>query len=354
MAASRTPPNIFDVARLAGVSKSTVSRVLNGSDRVSEASRQAVLRAMEELGFRPNSAARRLAGSADRRVGLLLPFFGSMFSSFYVYEIIRGVGQVVSERDTELLLHFQHEDRNGEDLRRRLTANGALGGWIIADEMVDDGLLQEVREAGIPFVLLNRESSDPCHSWATVDNRGGAAAAVEHLTSLGHRRIATLTGPLHQPPARERLEGFRSAMMERGLQTPQRWIARCDFQRQLAAEEAARMLKEEERPTAIFAASDLMAAGVYEAAAALGLRIPDDLSVIGFDDDFIAAQLVPPLTTIRQPLQDAARAATCWLLDHLEERNGQPLRARLPARLVHRGSCAPAAPRSHGERNAAR
>jgi DNA-binding LacI/PurR family transcriptional regulator len=341
MAASRTPPNIFDVARLAGVSKSTVSRVLNGSDRVSEASRQAVLRAMEELGFRPNSAARRLAGSADRRIGLLLPFFGSMFSSFYVYEIIRGVGQVVSERDTELLLHFQHEDRNGDDLRRRLTANGALGGWVIADEMVDDALLEEVREAGIPFVLLNRESSVPWSSWATVDNRGAAVAAVEHLVSLGHTRIATLTGPLHQPPARERLEGFREAMAARGLQVPDSWVARCDFQRQLAAEETVRMLRESPRPTAIFAASDLMAAGAYEAASSLGLRIPEDLSVVGFDDDCIAAQLLPRLTTVRQPLQDAARAATSWLLDHLEDRNGQPLRVRLPAFLVERESCAP-------------
>ncbi len=341
MAASRTPPNIFDVARRAGVSKSTVSRVLNGSDRVSEATRAAVQRAMEELGFRPNSAARRLAGSADRRIGLLLPFFGSMFSSFYVYEIIRGVGQVVSERDTELLLHFQHEDRNGEDLRRRLTANGALGGWVIADESVDDLLLQEVSDAGIPFVLLNRESAAPRCAWAAVDNSGGAGAAAEYLVSLGHTRLATLTGPLRQQPARERLEGFLEAAERCGVPVPGSCIAECDFQQRLAAGKAAELLSSPQPPTAIFAASDLMAAGVYEAASSLGLRIPDDVSVVGFDDDSIASQLVPRLTTVRQPLAEAARAATSWLLDHLEQRNGQPLRVRLPAALVVRESCAP-------------
>lgn len=337
----RTIANIFDVAKLAGVSKSTVSRVLNGSDRVSDATRAAVSRAMEELGFRPNTAARRLAGSADRRIGLLLPFFGSMFSSFYVYEVIRGVGEVVSERDAELLLHFQHEGANGDSVQQRLTTNGALGGWVIADEHIPDSVLRKVAASGIPSVLLNRSCELSGMSWAAIDNRSGAYAAAEHLIGLGHTRIATLTGSLQQAPGRERLDGFLDAMRFYGLNVPEEFVTQCDFQQQMAADAAARMLRLPEPPTAIFAASDLMAAGVYEASGAMGTAIPGDLSVVGFDDDFLAGQLAPRLTTVRQPLSDAARAAAGWLLDHLEQRNGHQLELRLPASIVSRESCAP-------------
>lgn len=332
--------NIYDVAGRAGVSKSTVSRVINRSSRVKDETRERVEAAMRDLGYQPNSAARRLAGSADRRIGLVLPFFTEMFSSFYIHEILRGVGEVVSARDSELLLHIQSPESAGHSLDRRLRARAFLGGWVIADEKVPLSLLVQAGSQGVPFVVVNRTVDIPFVNCVSVDNRNGAKEATAHLIRLGHRRIATIAGALEVQSGADRLTGFLDAMREAGLRTPEEYIADCSFTPESAAAATARMLALPEPPTAVFAASDLMASGVYEAAFAAGVRVPADLSVIGFDDDYLARQMPPGLTTMRQPIRQMAAEAASWLLDRIDHRNGDALRTVLPATLVERESCA--------------
>jgi len=331
--------NIYDVAEKAGVSKSTVSRVLNRSKSVSEVARMRVEEAVRELGYSPNAAARRLAGSVDKRIGLILPFFSEMFSSFYVHEILRGVGEIISERDAELLLHIDNSAHGEDRIQRRLRQNGARGGWLLADEAIPVEVLEHLLSHGIPFVLLNRAVNLPRANYVTVDNRSGARRATEYLIGLGHRRIATITGSLELQPGRERLNGFEDAIRAVGLDMPESYVAQCNFTQNMAALAASQMLALPNPPTAVFAASDLMAAGIYDAASAAGVRIPEDLSVVGFDDDSLAIRLSPKLTTVHQPLNEMARLAAKWLLDCLEDNAADYLRQALSAELVVRESC---------------
>lgn len=333
--------NIYDVASRAGVSKSTVSRVLNSSSQVKDSTRLRVQEAMEELGYNPNATARRLAGSTDRRIGLVLPFFTEMFSSFYVHEVLRGVGEVASERDAELLVHIQHNGNGSNGVERKLNGNGFHGGWIVADESIPIQALESLQQEGVPVVLLNREAASLRVPAAVVDNRLGAYRAAEYLLGLGHRRIATVTGDLDQQPGRDRLAGFEDALAAHQVRLPEDHVIRCNFDREAAAAGAAKLLRSGLPPTAIFAASDLMAAGVYEAAAAAGFRVPDDLSVVGFDDDTMAAQMSPKLTTIRQPLREIARSASEWLLTRLDAGDMSSFHVVLAPELVIRGSCCP-------------
>lgn len=333
-------PNIYDVARQAGVSKSTVSRVLTSNGRVSASTRLRVEQAMAALGYSPNTSARRLAGSGDKRIGLLLPYFGDMFSSFYVHEILRGVGEVASSRDAEMLVHVQHSASVPRDVERKLRQNGLVGGWLIADDSVPGATLGHLRRSGVPYVLLNRATlSEGDMNTAGVDNRLGARLAVKYLMSLGHRRIATLTGALSQEPGRERLAGYRETMEQAGLAVPREYVAEANFSRSLARDAVARMLRFDYPPTAIFAASDQMAAGAQEAALESGLRLPVDLSIIGFDDEFLACQLAPRLTTIRQPIRDVCALAAAWLLENMDRPGAPPVRIVLKPELVVRDSC---------------
>lgn len=333
--------NIYDVAASAGVSKSTVSRVLNGSGRVSPHAMQQVMQAIDALGYRPNPDARRLAGSVDRRIGLVLPFFQSMFSSFFVHEVLRGAGEIASERDADLLLHIQGDAESQSRLERRLRRSNKLGGWLIADDRVPDEVLSHLVRDGTPFIVLNRDMGPLGMASASVDNAAGARLAVEHLIALGHRRIATITGDLEREPGARRLDGYLAALESAGIALNETLVASANFQRDLAAEAAGRFLAMNDRPTAVFAASDLMAAGVYDAAAASGVAIPEELSVIGFDDDVMARQLHPTLTTVRQPLAEMARAASAWLLNTLEGGEGALCREVLLPELVGRCSCSP-------------
>lgn len=326
---------------LAGVSKSTVSRVLNNADSVRASTRRQVEEAMLRLGYRPNVSARRLAGSTDRRIGLILPFFTEMFSSFYVHEVLLGVGEIVSERDAELLLHIEHRSPDKDALEKKLFGNGQLGGWLIADESISHELLKQLQAKGTPFVLLNRSVGLRGASAAVVDNGVGASLAAEHLMDMGHRRIAILAGDLALQPAADRASGFASALGSRGLTVEDDLCVQCNFNREMAYDAARRMLTGKARPTAIFAASDLMASGVYEAAAAEDVSIPEELSVVGFDDDVLAGQLVPKLTTVRQPLREMAQTAAAWLLDYIEGKTREIARISLAPRLIERESTAP-------------
>jgi LacI family transcriptional regulator len=340
-----------DVARVAGVSVATVSYVLNGGPRsVSDDKRRRVLRAVSDLGYRPNAIARSLRARRTRILGLVLPNSANPYFAALVYAIeeaatARGYQVIVAnaaERPEREAAHIE--------ALLRLQIDGLI--WIPAD-LPRAGRLTPVPT--IPTVQVDRthESSPPGAGGVPfdvveADNAGGGRLATEHLLALGHRRLACLAGPANHRHTEARLEGFRAALA-RALEGPLEWaplVAYGDFAYASGAAIAAGWcaLPGPERPTGIVCGNDAMAIGALSAIAAAGLHVPGDISVTGYDDLPQAAFTVPPLTTVAQPLAAVATAAVERLLARVEHPTGAPPAEHtvLPVRLVVRRSTGPA------------
>ena len=325
---------IRDVARVAGVSVATVSRVLNDNVRVSAETRARVKDTAIRLDYSPNEAARSLITSRTHALGVLLPdLYGEFFS-----EVLRGIDLRARRDGLHLLVSSSHAD--GDDLVGALRAmRGRIEGLIVMAPDVDTSVLVKAAGPGFPLVLL-----DPgvraigCDS-ISIDNVGGAVAGVTHLLDLGHRRIAVISGPLQNADARQRLEGWRKALAGRGLTPDPAFVTAGDFTEPSGYAAVARLLALRPRPTAIFVANDYMAIGAISALVQAGLRVPEDMAIVGFDDIAMARYLNPPLTTVHVDLLDLGARAVQRLVDG---KNGATSKRRhqvTPATLVIRRSC---------------
>ncbi|PIQ84032.1 MAG: hypothetical protein COV75_04510 [Candidatus Omnitrophica bacterium CG11_big_fil_rev_8_21_14_0_20_63_9] len=323
--------NIEEVARAAGVSTTTVSRVINDVSTVSEANRQRVLDAIRRLKYRPNPSARRLASGKSNTVGIVLPRFADMFHSFYVSELIKGVGSAVERLKLNLLLHVT-DGRSFVDV-------STVDGILFADIDGNEDQLDFVMNQDLPCVVLNHFINELPVSCISVDNRAAAEQVVDYLAKLGHRDIATITGHLRTPVGIERLDGYLKAMKARGLEVKPHFVQRGDYSGPSAREPAKRLLTHPDRPTAIFAASDEMAVTTIETALELGLRVPEELSVVGFDDSPIAAFARVPLTTVWQPLSQVGEMAVDVLSKFIAGKQRQPVKTLLGTKLIERQSC---------------
>ena len=325
---------IRDVARAAGVSVATVSRALNNQTRVRTETRARVSQAATELDYTPNEAARSLITSRTHAFGVLLPdLYGEFFS-----EVLRGVDLRARRDGYHLLVSSSHA--NGEDLVGALRAmRGRIEGLIVMAPDVDTAALVQAAGAGIPLVLLDPHvKAIGCDS-ISIDNEAGAAAAVDHLLRLGHQRIATITGPEQNADARQRLAGYRKALGARGIEADPAFISTGDFTEPSGYAAVAPLLALRPRPSAIFAANDYMAIGAMSALTQAGLRIPEDMAIVGFDDIAMARYLNPPLTSVNVDLLDLGARAVQRLVD---TKNGVASRRRsevTPATLVVRQSC---------------
>jgi DNA-binding LacI/PurR family transcriptional regulator len=324
-------PSIGDVAKAAAVSTTTVSRVLNHVSTVNEASRRRVMEAMRTLRYRPNPSAQRLASGGNNTVGLIIPRFSDMFRSFYVSELMKGVGTATTQKHLDLLLHVTQE--------RALLDIIPVEGLLFADIDGNEEQLDAVLNQGLPCVVMNHYIEELPVSCVAVNNRGAAEEAVKYLIRLGHRDIATITGHLRTPVGIERLDGYLRAMKNKRLDVKPHFIEHGDYSGASAKEPAKRLLTHKDRPTAIFAASDEMAVTTIEAAIELGLRVPEDVSVIGFDDSPIAAFAKVPLTTIWQPLTKVGELSVELLHDLMRGTVHRPVKKLLETRLVERQSC---------------
>jgi LacI family transcriptional regulator len=304
--AQMTPPTISDVAELAGVSIKTVSRVLNGEPHVRPVLRQKVLSAVEALAYTPNQAARRLAGNRSFLIALL---YNNPTPS-YVAGIQSGAARHCRGLGYHLIVEpLEREQGNDPVPVSNMLKTLAPDGVILIPPLSDDpALLEQIEAFGTPIVRIAGSGAGAGVTLVTAERDAGRLA-VGHLIARGHRRIAMVAPPLSHKAANERLLGYQDALAAAGIEYNNELVIRGRFDVESGQEAAAHLLALNRKPTAIFAANDEMALGVMRAARERGLAIPDDLSVVGFDDTPSSRSAWPPLTTMRQPLEELGAAA---------------------------------------------
>jgi LacI family transcriptional regulator len=323
------------IAELTGVSRSTVSRVVNDDPHVSAATRARVLEAVATEGYRPNLSARGLASGRTNVIAAVIPGgVGNMLADPYFPSLLQGVATAADAHDYLVMLSiagvgFRH---NIAEIARQ----GVVAGIIFSAGQIDDPLLEPLVAAKTPMVSVGRSDDDRV-SYVDVDNRGSARQATNHLLRLGHERVATIAGPSYALAARDRLAGYTAAIESFGARIDESLIYEGDFS-EASGRLGMRSLLEH-RPDAVFAASDRIAAGALSEISAAGLRVPEDIAVVGFDDIERAAHMVPPLTTIRQSPEKMGETALTLLLDLISDPTSAPRRTILPTELVVRASC---------------
>jgi LacI family transcriptional regulator len=328
-----SPTNsIEDVARLAGVSIATVSRVINNSPSVKGKNRTRVLSAIKELRYQPSVSAQRLATGRSNVVALVIPRYEGMFYSFYVLELIRGVGTLCEAMKLDLLLHLT-------DTGVSLNLKGS-GGIVFADVIGNRNLLEDAVRENIPCLVINNCVEDLSVNCIAVDNLGGAQTAVDYLVSLGHKKIAHISGDLITQAAALRLEGYKLSLKKNNIPLRQDYILKTDYSRGQARQAAEQLLWLSDPPTAVFVASDSMALEVMAVARELGKEIPGDLSIVGFDDNPSGLYGPVALTTVRQPLIKMAQESVKRLKELMDAKGKLKVeKTILPTELVVRESC---------------
>jgi LacI family transcriptional regulator len=331
---------IFDVARLAGVSHATVSRVVNGRQNVREETRQRVEDAMRELGYVAHVSARALASGRTQVIGLLAQEVDNAFFT----SVIGGVDQQASAQGYDFMLCTTHARREKEAEYVARLSRGMVDGLLIVLPRGLPDYVEQLRADDFPFVLIDYDDDAPGCGVVNASNHRGTRDAVRHLVGLGHRRIGFITGRDNVGATHSRLAGYRDEMAAAGLLVRPGDVLEGDFMETRGHAAGLEMLSRPDRPTAIFASSDMAAFGVMRAADDLGLEVPRDVSVVGFDDIPEAARVNPALTTVRQPLRDMGRVAVDQLLGRLDEPGQPPARVVLDTELIIRGSTAPPPP----------
>ncbi|MFF9143931.1 LacI family DNA-binding transcriptional regulator [Streptomyces sp. NPDC014861] len=333
----RRPPTIHDVAREAGVSRGTVSRVLNGGHYVSSAAQQAVNAAIRKTGYVVNRHARSLITGRSDSVGFLLTEPQErFFEDPNINVLLRGCTQALAAHDIPLLLMLA----GNEDERRRITryiTAGHVDGVLLVSSHSGDPVAQELREAGVPLVVCGKPIGLGSKvSYVAADDWDGAREMVRYLLTLGRRRVGTVTGPLDTPGGIERLAGYKKVLTDAGLTVDERLIVSGDYSRASGESAAERLLDRAPDVDAVFVASDLMAQGVLAALHRSGRRVPEDVAVGGFDDSPAALSARPELTTMRQPWDRISSEMVRVLLAQIG--GDDPAAVILPTELVKRAS----------------
>lgn len=299
----------------AGVSPSTVSRYLNGSLGLPEKTKRRIDQAIRELDYHPNLVARTLQTGQSRILGLILPDLTNPFFA----AVAEAVCDQAYREGYFVLLCATANDREREISYANLLSAGQLDGLIYLGGHSTNSALAEAARSSLPIVIVDEDLKETPGGRVFVDNRRGGYLATEHLLHLGHREIALVGGNPTLYTTRERQLGYEDALLERGIEPDHRWILLGEYTNAFGAQAAEVLLTQPKPPTAIFAASDILAIGILQAARRLGVRIPEDLSLVGFDDIPLAEFLQPPLTTVRQPIEDLGRTAVSVLLASLRK-----------------------------------
>ncbi|MGF7237603.1 MAG: LacI family DNA-binding transcriptional regulator [Frankia sp.] len=335
----RAPPTLEQVAAAAGVSRATVSRVVNGSSRVSPTVRAKVESAISALGYVPNPAARSLVTGRSGSVALVVhepgarvfaePFFGGM---------IRGVAQTLAEHELQMVVLFASSDHECARIARFLSRGHADGALLISLHGADP-LLAALERARVPLVLLGRPLGRVAVQYVDADNRSGARDATAHLLAGGRQCIATIAGPTDMAVGLDRLEGYRDALRAAGVAPSSNLIEHADFSEASGADAMRALLARAPALDAVFAASDLMAVGAMAVLREAGRAVPASVAVVGFEDSPAARQATPPLTSVHQSTQRFATEMVRLLLDQLAGVAPDPARPVLvPTSLVVRAS----------------
>ncbi len=332
-------PTMKDVAQAAAVSVTTVSHVINETRYVSEDLRARVLQAMEELDYHPNILARSLRQGITHTIGLIVPDNSNPFFA----EVARVAEMVGFEHDYSVILCNSDKNVERESAYLNVLIAKQVDGVIFIAAGSEQQHLRELAAQGIPVVVADRDVPQELADVVLVNHEQGGYDATRYLISLGHRRIACIGGPSPLTPSSDRVRGYRRALTEGGIPVEEQLIVRCT-ESYLGGESAmAQLLSLEELPTAVFTYNDVTAIGALRAICNAGLRVPTDLSIVGFDDIPLASAVVPALTTVAQPITDLATVATELLIARMQNNEQQVpgQRVVLETNLVVRESCAP-------------
>lgn len=331
------PLTLEDIAKMSGVSRSTVSRVINGNPNVSEETRTKVMDLIHSIGFQQNLAARGLAIRRTNVIGLVIPTgLTALFSDPYFPLVIQGVTSACYARGYSVMLWLAEPEFERKTISQ-IMYNGLIDGVIVSSMLMDDPIIYRLTESTQPFITIGRHPTNDQLSFIDVDNRTGAYQAVAYILHTGRRRVATITGPRNMISGRDRYQGYLDALRERGVHLQPELVREGDYT-DISGYLAMKQLLPQ-RPEAVFVASDAMAFAAMRAIQEAGLSIPEDIAVVGFDDIPTAATSKPPLTTVRQPIQKTGTLAAEMLIERVEHPETQACRIVLPTELVIRSSC---------------
>lgn len=331
---------IEQIAELAHISRSTVSRVLNNHPNVRPAVRERVLNVINEQGYAPRAAARSLASQRTHMISILIPrTAGGLFVDPFFGYVIQRIAEAAAPLGYFLMLSIVSAERE-QGFYERVLRSRPFDGVLMLSSDIDDPILPHLIRDSIPFVHFGSHPFFENMAWVDAEHRQGARLAVSHLVKLGHRRIATITGPLEMHAAIERRDGYKQGLLEARLPIVPEYIATGDWTQPSGYKAMQQLLALPQRPTAVFIASDTMAVGAIRAVTEAGLNVPEDVAIVGFDDlPLVGAYANPPLSTIRQPIDAMSAHAVKLLVDQIERREPAAHHVRLPVELVVRGSC---------------
>jgi LacI family transcriptional regulator len=339
-----TSLTLEEIAKQAGVSRSTVSRVINRQPNVREQVRTRVLNIIQETGYQPNMAARSLASQHSNVIALVIPrSVQNFFTDPYFPRLTQGVAQACNQYDYTLSLFLFHTEDDERKLFPRITRKGMVDGIIIQATYASDELFEQLHQGDVPYVVAGRPTNDSQASFVDVDNITGTLVAVRHLIHQGRQRIGTIAGPLVTTAGLDRYEGYQQALRESSLSLDKNLIAEGDFSEISGYYCTQRMLPY--HPDALFIASDTMAIGALRAIREAGLVVPDDIAIVSYDDLPPSSQSTPRLTTVRQPIRRMGIKLVEMLVDIIEiERSSAntphpPHRILFGTELVVRESC---------------
>ncbi len=326
-----------DIGRLAGVSRSTVSRVINDQESVSPDVRDRVREVIVRTGYSPNIAARSLVSNKTGVIGLVIPSrVHNLFEDPYFARLIQGISSASNQAGTTLSLFLFQSDGEERELYPRVVAPGFLDGVIITATRMGDPLLPKMVESSVPVVMVGRPDLAGV-SYIDVDNTGGARQVAAHLHALGYRRIGLLGAPVSTTAGLDRLNGFVEGLTDAGLTLEPDLRVDGDFTQQGGYEAMQQLLPS--KPEAVFVASDTMAVGALGALREAGVGVPDDIAIVGFDGLRSSEQSSPTLTTVRQPVEETGAEAVTTLLELIERGPGETVSKIMPVELVVRESC---------------
>ncbi|MBN2281708.1 MAG: LacI family DNA-binding transcriptional regulator [Candidatus Marinimicrobia bacterium] len=325
---------IADIARKAGVSKMTVSRVINKTGSVAIETKENIERIIREMDYHPDHIARSLSSKSTRTIGIVIPKKEKIFMDNYIAHVLSGVSEVLKNEDYRIML-FPVDVTNEFEVSGIAQGN-MVDGLIILKISKNDNYMQKLSDGKLPTIRINNRDDGEQVSFIDSENIKGARLAMEYLYQKGHRKIGFICGRLDETNGEDRFTGYRESLTNLGLEYNENWVIQGDFDKELAYRNIEKLLALKDKPTAIFSSDDYMALGAIEKIQEMGYKVPDDFAVVGFDDIDVASLLKPALTTVQQPMHDLGAEAAQILLDIIRGKTEAPVKKFLDVKLIIR------------------